>query len=118
MANYHILDGRADGNYYTVVFHLPVPNITNAVGFNYRAVMAAQLSAEWISAVPHITTTEDAQIKAGELYELSWGYDTHPGISLAEKRDELDARFATFSIGVIAQIEARFEFYGFDRDVP
>lgn len=118
MADYHILRGRADGNHFTIVFHLPVPDTTNAAGFSYRAALAAQLDAEWTSMVPHILTAEETQIKAGELYELVWGYDTHPGMTLAQKRDELDAKFTAFSTSIVTQLESQFEFYGLDRDVP
>jgi len=118
VSDYHILQGRADGNYYAVIFHLPVPDTNNAVGFNHRDAVAAQVPMDWISAVPHIATAESDQVKAGELYELTWGYDTHPGTVLLDKRAELDAKFTTFSTAVIVQLEARFEFYGMDRDVP
>lgn len=117
MSNYHILEGRSDGNHFTVVYHLPVPDIDNAVGFNYREAVRGQLGVDWASTVPHITIGEKTQILAGELYEHSWGYDTQPGMSLVEKREELDAKFTTFSVGIIAQLEARYEFYGFDRDI-
>ena len=117
MSDYHILAGRADGNYFTIVFHLPVPDTDNTVGFNHQDIVTAQLGAEWTSAVPHITIAEEDQIKAGELYELIWGYDTHPGIPLLDKRSELDAKFTAFSASVITQLENRFEFYGLDRDV-
>lgn len=118
MSNYHILDGRSDGNYFTVVFHLPVPEGDNAVGFAWRDAVAAQLGLEWTSAVPHILTAEETQLLAGELYEHVWGYDTYPGIGLAEKRDELDAKFISFSTGIITRLQNRFKFYGLDRDVP
>lgn len=113
MSNYHILEGRPDGNQFRVVFHLPVPDDTNAVGFNYRSAVAAQIGPLWVSAVPHITTAEGDQVRAGELYELIWRYNTHPGIPLLDKRDELDAKFLAFSDP--AHLQARLEFYGFDR---
>ena len=117
MSDYHILQGRPDGNYFTVVFHLPVPDTQNSAGFSYRQAIAAQVDPDWKSVVPHIDPAEEAAILAGELHEHAWGYDTHPGISLLAKRAELDAKFTSFSTAVIGQLEARFEFYGFDRDV-
>lgn len=117
MSNYHILEGREDGNYFTVVFHLPVPDTINPVGFNYRTAIAAQLGIDWKSAVPHVSVPEETQLLAGELYEHRWGYDTQPGTTLIGKRDELDALFIIFSSSILAQLEARFEFYGFDRDI-
>lgn len=118
MSNYHILQGQENGNRYQVIYHLSVPDTNNAAGVNHRDIMAAQLAVGWTSAVPHITAPEIALIEAGELYEFSFEYFTNPAILLAAKRDELDAKFAILSAGVIAQLEARYEFYGLDRDVP
>lgn len=117
MSNYHILQGQANGNRYQVIFHLLVPDTDNAAGMNHRTIMAAQLGADWISAVPHITAGEIAQVEAGELYEFLFVYFTNPSVPLSTKRDELDAKFAVLSAGIIAQLEARFEYYGLDRDV-
>ena len=117
MSDYHILQGQANGNRYTVIFHLPVPDTDNAVGVNHRVIMAAQLADGWVSAVPHIAAPEIALIEAGELYEFSFEYLTNPAIPLSTKRDELDAKFAVLSAGAITQLEARYEYYGLDRDV-
>lgn len=118
MSDYHILQGQANGNRYQVIYHLPVPDTNNAVGVNHREIMAAQLAGGWVSAVPHIAAPEIALIEAGELYEFPFEYLTNPSLLLAAKRDELDAKFVVLSAGVIARLEAQFEFYGLDRDVP
>ena len=121
MANYHILSGRPDGNQLTVVFHLPVPDENNAVGLNYRtALMHHQGGGSIQSAVPDdlLGDGEQAALDSGALYELVWQYNTRPGDSLLDKRNELDARFTQLSSAVAGQIEAQLEFYGYGRDVP
>lgn len=46
MSDYHILNGLADGNQYRVVFHLPVPDMTNSVGVNYRMALMEHLGGD------------------------------------------------------------------------
>ena len=45
MSDYHILSGDKNGNRFTVVMHLPLPDTTNAVGFSYRTAMV-----EWTAS--------------------------------------------------------------------
>jgi len=117
MANYHILNGRPDGNQYRVVFHLPVPDTTNNVGVNYRTALTQWLG-ETTSQVPFIQSAEQVQLDNGELYEHSWDYDTHDGVSLSEKQAELDAKFTALSTVVVNQLQVRLGYWGYNRDVP
>ena len=120
MANYHILNGRADGNQLRVVFHLPVPDTINAVETGYRAALLAYLGSGSIqSAVPDflLGVGEQDALDAGQLYEHVWMYNTRPGATLSQKRDELDAKFTQLSSVIIAQLQPRLEFYGYSRDV-
>lgn len=118
MADYHILNGRPDGNQYRVAFHLPVPDTNNNAGVNYRTALIEWMGGSQPSAVPFITSGEQTQLDAGELYEYLWNYDTHDGVSLAEKQAELDAKFTAFSTAIPNQLEKRLAFWGFGRDVP
>jgi hypothetical protein len=120
MANYHILSGKADGNQMQVVFHLPVPDVTNAVGVNYRNALIMHLGGAQESIVPVtlLGAGEQAALDIGTLYELVWAFNTHPGMTLADKRDALDAQYNQFVSIIVAQLQARLEFYGYSRDVP
>jgi len=120
MSDYHILDNRPDGNQLRVVFHLPVPNENNAVGLNKRTALIEYLGGPQVSVLPEsrLGAGEADALAAGELYELVWQYDTNPGETLLNKRDALDAKFTSFSNGVIAQLEVRLDFWGYGRDVP
>lgn len=75
--DYHIMAGTKSGNVvtYTVAFHIPVPDADNAVGVNYRTIIATYLDT--VSAVPDISEEEQAQLDAGELYEDVVSLQTH-----------------------------------------
>jgi hypothetical protein len=117
MSNYHILDGRMDGNRFRVIFHIPVPDEDNDALVNLRVALV-QLLDSTVSSVPFITGAEQTQLDNGELYEYTWQYDTHPGLTLTQKRDALDTKFAEFSTSVVSQIRARLKYWGYGRDVP
>jgi len=66
MSDYHILAGDRYGNSYRVVFHIPVPDLTNEIGVNYRTAIV-----EWqggavaiVSSVPFIEGSELTQLQA------------------------------------------------------
>lgn len=118
MSNYHIMGGLADGNSYTVAFHLPVTSASNLVGVNYRTALIQSLGGSQASSVPWIDAGEQAQLAAGELYEFSYRYATNPSDTLLDKRAYLDTLFSALSTVVMGQIETRFAYWGYDRDVP
>ena len=120
MANYHILSGKPDGNQLRVVFHLPVPDTNNAVGVGYQAALLMHLGGAQDSIVPAslLGANEQASLTSGALYEHVWQFGTQPETTLLEKRDILDARYTAFASGIIAALQARLEFYGYNRDVP
>lgn len=118
MSDYHILNGLPDGNQYQIVFHLPVPDTTNDVGVNYRVALIQYLGGDQPSQVPFITSGEQTQLDAGELYEHSWEYHTNPSENLIAKRDYLDGRFTAFSSSVVTQLQTRLGYWGYNRDVP
>lgn len=122
MSNYHILSADRYGNSYRVVFHVPVPDQTNEVGYSYRtAIVEQQTSTEEPlvrSVVSFITGTELTQLQAGELYEVAEPFHSNPNETLAQKRTRLDARYAE----VVTETQARFQktlgYWGYSRDVP
>ena len=121
MSNYHILSGRPDGNQLQVVFHIPIPDVVNAVGTGYREALVMSRGGDSTkSSVPTslLGIDEQAMLDAGELYEHTWQFDTQPGMSLLNKRDLLDTMFIQFSSMIVTQIRARLEYYGYSRDVP
>lgn len=116
MSNYHILEGRPDGNQYRVAFHIPVPDEDNDVAVNLRVALA-QVPGDTASQVPFIESAEQTQLDNGELYEIVWQYDTHGGLTLVEKRAALDVKFTEFSTMIVTQVRARLKYWGYNRDV-
>jgi hypothetical protein len=116
MSNYHILNGSKNGNQFTVVFHVSIPNVNNEVGVNYRAAIVQ--AGTVTSQVPFIDAGEQSQIDAGELVEESYRFTTHSGETLAQKRDRLDAIYPVAVTRVQDEWAKRFSYWGYGRDVP
>lgn len=120
MMDYHILEGDQYGNSYRVVFHIPVPDLTNEVGVSYRtAIVEWQGGATAIeSRVPFIEGSELTQLQAGELYEVVRTFNSNPNETLAQKRDKLDAMFASVQVDKQQDFQDILGYWGYSRDVP
>lgn len=121
MSNYHVLAGGDDGNSYTVVLHIPVANINNQAGVNYRLAVVQFMTTGGVmpkSQVPFIAGAEQTQLDNGELIEIAIRFPTHPGQTLVQKRTAIDALFTATSIKVQAEWAKKLEFWGLNRDVP
>lgn len=118
MSDYHILEGSKDGNRFTVVFHFPVPNLSNEVGRNYREALIEWLGGSQASRVPFIDGAEQTQLNNGELYEASYPFNTHPGETLAQKQARLDAMYVAEKTGSQAEVEKILSYWGHSRDIP
>ena len=119
MSDYHILQSDKYGNRFSVVFHVPVPDIDNEVNYSYRtAVVEMQGGAANIaSSVPFISGAELTQLQAGELYEVSGHFNSNPGETLAQKRDKLDIMFAEIITETQADLQDVLGYWGYNRDV-
>ena len=121
MSNYHILAGNKDGNSFQIAMHIPMPNVNNEIGANYRMVLIQWLSVEGTmprSVVPFIAAAEQAELDACELYEHMTTFYTHPGESLEAKRALLDALYTDATAKVQGILQRMLSYWGFDRDVP
>lgn len=120
MSDYHILDGRADGNNYWVIFHIPVPDEFTEAGINLRTALSETFGGSMISAVPtnRLGAGEQDALDNGSLYEHPWGYDTHPGLTIIQKRNELDVKFNQFLVSIPNVLRKRLAYWGYGRDVP
>jgi len=118
--DYHILAGDRYGNQYRVVFHVPVPDLTNVVDVNYRtAIVEWQGGATAIrSVVPFIEGSEFTQLQAGELYEVEHAFNSNPNETLSQKRDKLDAMFADVRTEEQQNFQDILGYWGYSRDVP
>lgn len=123
MAHWHARMGDADGNSFQVLFHIPIPNVNNRVGVNYRtALTRSGVGGTTVMAEGNspglITTAELAQITSGALYEHAETIHTNPGETAAQLQARIDARF-TVLVGIIqAHLANRLAYFGHDRNVP
>ena len=119
MSNYHILSADKYGNSFSVVFHIPVPDQDNDVGYSYRtAIVEWQGGAANIaSSVPFISGAELTQMQAGELYEVSETFNSNPIETLTQKRDRLDIRYGELVTEVQADFQDSLGYWGYNRDV-
>jgi len=118
MSDYHILTASDDGNTLRIVAHFPVPDTNNDIGVNYRTALVQMLGGSQTSAVPFIEQAEQDALDAGELYEYSATFNTWPGETTIQKRDRLDALYATKQADVLTALSFRLSYWGYSRDVP
>lgn len=117
MADYYILGVNKYGTAAQVVMHFAVPDANNDAGVNYRVALVEMLGST-TSVVPGLDAGEQALLDAGERYEHSITFNTHVGESLAQKRARLDAKWATLSASVIAELAVRLSVWGYERNLP
>ena len=117
MSDYHVLSQSGDGNKLSLIMHVAVPAGTNSAGRDHYAVVQA-IRGEQISAYPFISAAEQTQLTDGELWELSGDISTYPDESAADKQAKMDAYFTARSAALLAELNYRLEWYGYDRDVP
>ena len=119
MADYHILASDTYGNRYQVVFHIPVPDLTNHIDVSYRSAMIEWRggASEIASQVPFISGAELTRMQAGELYEVSRSFNSNPGETLIQKQNKLDVMFNEIKAEVQSDFQDILGYWGYSRDV-
>lgn len=115
--DYHILGGNRDGNSFQVVMHFSVPDVNNEAGVNYRTALVQTGLNLVVSRVPFIAPVEQTQLNDGELYEHLVTFNTHPGETLIQKRDRLDALYQAYQTLIQDRLQNRLSYWGYSRDV-
>jgi hypothetical protein len=117
MADIHILNGDGGGSW-TYVFHVAVPDTTNAVSVSYRTALVNS-SLGGVSVMDEgtgpgqITTAELAQLAAGELFEFSRGWLAESGATNnAQLLVNLRAEYVRVTPLVLSQLQNRLKYYG------
>ncbi len=98
-----------------VVFHIPVPDENNQVGVSLRAAVT-QWREDLASDVPWISSIEQDQIAAGEIYELAETIKVDGNLTLAQKRDVVDARYTALTTAGINRLRNILAYWGLDRN--
>jgi len=120
MSNYHVLNQHQKEHRVSVVFHVPIPDQNNFAGVNLRVAVKQFLEStvETItSQCPFIDAGELTQLQNGELFEFVDEIDVDNLSTKAERKAQLDARFATISAIVAARVEKELDFWGLSINV-
>lgn len=120
MSNYHVLNQHQKEHKVSVVFHVPIPDQANFAGVNLRVATKQFLEStvETItSRCPFIDAGELTQLQNGELFEFVDEIDVDNLLTKAERKAQLDARFAAISAIVAARVEKELDFWGFSINV-
>ena len=118
MADYHVMTGSQDGNSFTVVAHFAVPNINNEVGVNYRTALIQHLGGEQPSACPFISQAEQDAMNAGEVYERTYAFHTHPGETAQQKVARLDSLHGLEKTRILDGLGKQLSYWGYSRNIP
>ena len=124
MSDYHLLTQSKDLKTIQVIAHIPVPDIVNAAGKNYRLALKEKLesgseSGTITSQCPSISPAELTQMQAGEIYEVVASYRFSVlGLTSAQKQAELDVAFNSQKIRTQNALNIELKWWGHTRDVP
>ena len=126
MSDYHILDQSTSWTLENkgrdsvrVVFHIPVPNVNNDVGVNYRVALVQYLEAQSetgtiLSVCPFITSPELTQMQAGEIHEVDESVPLVTGSSDVEKRQAVADRFTALVTEKQTELAQVLLFWGYN----
>lgn len=116
MAEMHVRGG--DGQQWTVIMHLAVPDVNNEVGINYRSALVASgiggttKMAEGTEAW-EITTAEKGNVETGIVYEHAASFPVESGgTTTPQLRATLQEFYAAEKIRVIDVLKSRLRYYG------
>jgi hypothetical protein len=120
MSDYHILRQSDDKKTLQVVFHIALSELLNAANVSYRTALVEYLGTITSMVPNHATdfSADEALLQSGALYEYveRVGMSTL-ALSNAEKRAEVEARFAEVETDELANIQVILEWWGYDNDV-
>ena len=117
MSDVHVLTG--EGNSSTLVFHIPVPILNNAVGIPYRTALAnsglgGTTTMSEGTGAGQISTAEKAQIEAGEIYELVTFFPVESGGSTpAQLRASIRKWYQQLAGQTLTELQARLRYFGY-----
>lgn len=123
MADYHALTSDKYENAMQVAFHVAVPDITNAAGYNVRQAIVDYKGGHddptvIQSAVPFIDAGELAQLQAGEIVEVVRSYQGYPAQTLGDRQADLDALHPVVAAEVLADLQNILSYWGYSRVIP
>lgn len=117
--NYHTLEASEKDHKIHVVFHIPVPDEDNEVGWNLR--LCLKYYQPFISSIiPYLATlapTEVTALQNGELYEHSEVMGVCATLTNSEKIALVDARYAQLIMEIQNKLRKQLKYYGFGKNI-
>ena len=122
MTDIHILTGNNAGSI-TIAMHVPVPDVNNDVGVNYRVALVnsgigLDNTTGRRTVLPsgigpgQINVAEEALIDAGEVFEFLVPTSVPPGASNAELIVIVQNQYASTNSNLQQQIGERLRYFG------
>ena len=118
MSNWHSLKGSIQKHQIGVVFHIPIPNVVNAVNVNYRTAISKS-EPFTVSIVPALATdfpTEIAPLQSGALYEYQELVEYNANLTDAQKVGFIDARYAVLVTEIQSKLQNQYIYWGKAHD--
>lgn len=119
MSNWHALTGSKKLHEIDIVFHIPIPDLANAVGIGYRSAIS-QEEPFVESQVPYLETefaAEFAALQAAEKYEYRETVRYNANLSNAEKTAIIDARYTELVTEIQSMLQNKYIYWGKNKDV-
>lgn len=122
MSDYHVL--AFTGRKIRTVMHFATPTGVNAAGKTWAECVVESSVLETggapVSSLPaaHIQAAEVTGLANGTLIEQVVAVDSNDDLPVATKRDHVDAEYTRRAALIDSELQHRFRFWGFDRNVP
>lgn len=117
--NWHALKGSQQKHQIQVIFHIPIPNINNAVAVNYRTIISKS-EPFTSSAVPDLVTNFPAEVTsliAGALYEYTETVEYNANLTDAQKVTFIDARYTALVSIIQSRLQNEYIYWGKGNNV-
>lgn len=120
MSDYHIRNTDVKLKTVSVVFHIPIPAVNNAVGVSWQDALVLSLGGvdAITSTLTDITPAEESAMKAGSIYEnVATVRFSSLDLTNAERLAEVETAYTAASSDVLAEKQITLNFYGKSGDV-
>lgn len=108
MPEIFILSGDSRGQSYQIVFHVPVPDISNNANTSYRTLISQHENT--LSIIPNLPAAIQTKLTNGELYEYSFSFNHNPVLSNAA--EELKSLYNELKPKILVALQNKYKFYG------
>lgn len=110
--DYHVLKQAGNGRSARVVFHIPVSDETNAVGYSLRIALSEYIGGDaFVSEVPWLAGQELTDIRNGLIFERGKTVSFMAADSPTQKLAKVVDKFNSLSVKVIDKIKIELKFW-------